>query len=465
MTSPVPRAPCLSGVAPRAPLLLVTLLAIALALAPPARADDSPAPAAPAPATLRAEDFDLLPLDETQRQQLYLENPSLFERLGELGKQAERRMARLKERANPDDAGARALRDDLVALSKQMAPMLLEVEALLAKQGIGPDAFARLHDAPKGPHREERYAHELVRRLPSLTPEQRRVFDPLVPAVEGACFALLAQRDRARRPGGGGEAAGDKALSERMAEAAEAQLRTMERRFWRVVDYTLSSAQKREVRRSLPSKLRAFENGIQHLFLLPGLTPSQGARLKALLIEIDSEAAPEASEARRLEQELKDAALSGDDRSAKQTQLRAVQRRVLALQLDAKRRAEEILTPDQLAEYEAIPPLVTAQDRSEQLKGALARMDLSLEQTAMLKDLVARNEAKKHELEAASRDVQRMKDGMSPESPEQTTMEMMGASVASRTQLALRAAGSELFLRILSPQQVTGWVVTLVGTD
>ena len=44
-------------------------------------------------------------------------------------------------------------------------------------------------------------------------------------------------------------------------------------------------------------------------------------------------------------------------------------------------------------------------------------------------------------------------------------MEMMGASVASRTQLALRAAGSELFLRILSPQQVTGWVVTLVGTD
>ena len=451
--------------APRAPRVLLAI-GFALALAPTVRADDAPSPAsAPRAPTLRVEDFDLLPLDETPRQQLYLDNLPLIESLTGLRKRAEGLVGRLRERPNQADAGSDAARAELADVTSKMAPMLVELEGLLAKQGVTPEQIARLRDAPKGPYREERYAHEAVRRLGSLSAEQRAVFERVVPAVEGAYFALLAQRERLRRPSDGGDAAGDRATSDRLTESVEAQLRTMERRFWRLVDYTLSSEQKREVRRFLPGKLRKFENGIQHVFLLPGLTPSQGAQLKALLIEIDSEAAPETSEAKRLEQEAKDGSLSGAERAAKQGELHAVQRRVLALQIDAVRRAKEILTPEQFAEYEAIPPLVTAQDRSEQLKGVLSRMDLSPEQAAKIRDLVARNESKKHELERGYQDVQRMKSDVSPESPKQTTMEMMMAAVGSRVQLALRAAGNELFLEILTPQQVAGWVLTLAGTD
>jgi hypothetical protein len=446
---------------PRSPLLRLAaalVLPAALGAARPAAADDTTPKA-----TLRLEDFELLPLDDLRRQRLYLDNRSLVERLTILGKRAERVSQNLQGRANPEDEGSKKLLEELERLKGQVEPLLLEVERVLAADGIGPDVLARLADAPRGPHREERFAHRIVLGLESLTPEQRTVFARVVPAVEGAYFAMKAQEARLARPEGEGSA--DKAIVDRLHEALEAQRRAMERRFWRLVDYALTSEQRREVRRHLPTKLHRFENGIQHLFLLPGMTPSQGARLKALLIEIDSEAAPEGAEAKRLEAELADPSLPSDARAGKRAQLEAVQRRVLDLQLAAYRRGKEILTPEQFAEYEAIPPYVTAEDRNDALKGVVKGMLLSPAQLAMAKDLALRNAAKKREIEQGYRDVQRMKGETGPDSPQQTTMEMMGAAVASRAQAALREAGNELFLRILRPEQVEAWVLTLVGED
>ncbi|MHC4225310.1 MAG: hypothetical protein ACYSUN_15075, partial [Planctomycetota bacterium] len=92
---------------------------------------------------------------------------------------------------------------------------------------------ARLAQLRPGPLLEERYAKSLIRILPDLTPAQRRLFDQLVPAVDGAQRALWDPKDE---------------------RVAGRRIRLIEKRFWRIASYALTRSQRARLRKLYPPR-------------------------------------------------------------------------------------------------------------------------------------------------------------------------------------------------------------------
>ena len=72
-------------------------------------------------------------------------------------------------------------------------------------------------------------------------------------------------------------------------------VRLLERRFWRLVMFTLTLDQRYELKSLLPQANQQPPNALGHLLLLEGLTPRQSTRLNALHKEYESEIAADAA--------------------------------------------------------------------------------------------------------------------------------------------------------------------------
>jgi hypothetical protein len=438
---------------------LLAALALASTLGVPVVAEE--VRTAPLPPLSRS-DLELLPLNEAERARFMRDHADLVTRVEIVLGRADRVDQNLAERENPakpDDAGTTALREERARLAASAETMLPEIEARLAKAGVAAGALDRVRRAARGPLRADRYAHALVLQVTDPTATQRALFERLVPVVDGAVLALDAEV-RALREAKGADAEARRAVADDLDQRRIA----VERRFWRVVDAAFTVEQRAKVGRWLPTALTKKDDAISHVYLLPGLTPSQGVQFKALLLEIEAEASADTAEAKRAGDVLADKAVAGEARRKAEQALQAAQMRLMDLQQRFYEQGKAMLTPEQWTELVALPPYLRAADRQELVEKILPGLRLDAAQRGALAVLGARFLGVKRELEDGYRDIQRRYGETGPDAPEREMAEMMGASLGGRVVAVLREAYGEFFTRILTPNQVETWVLGLTGS-
>ncbi|MHC4338815.1 MAG: hypothetical protein ACYSX0_01195 [Planctomycetota bacterium] len=319
------------------------------------------------------------------------------------------------------------------AIAHKAAPRIRKGEdlsALLLDEGIDPLVVARLAQLRPGPLLEERYAKSLIRILPDLTPAQRRLFDQLVPAVDGAQRALWDPKDE---------------------RVAGRRIRLIEKRFWRIASYALTRSQRARLRKLYPPRYAEVPDLLGHIYLLPGLTPSKANRVQALATEFASETAADQAELQRL----------GTMPDPPRERLHKVEDRIAERLKSAFERGREVFTPAQLEILDALPPLLTSADRKRPAAEILDQAAIDPRQRKQLEELgraIARRSADARE--KARRERAPLEGEVGPDSPQAMTMRMIRMGAEGSVVTATEEAAHEAVLRILEPGQLRDWIVS-----
>lgn len=423
-----------------------------LALAAPAALGEGPAGLPP----LSRSDLELLPFDEPSRLKFMRDHAPLVLRAETVLRRLERVEEQLAERARADkraDAGSVALLEERGRLAAQAEGLVPEITAALAAAGVHADALTLARRFPRGPRRADRFGRSLLLEVESLTPRQRALFEHLVPAADGAVLTLDAEVRRLTAAGGEAQA--------NLAQDLEQRRRGVERRFWRLAWWTLNDAQRAALVARLPHDLRKVDDSIGHVYLLEDLTPSQGVAFKALLLEIEAEAAADTAEFKRVQDALARPGLAPEEQRAHEQAKREAETRFVDLQLRVRDQALAIFTPEQATELYSLVPHLTADDRRTSVQETLAAIPTTPEQRAQLFELGKRYAALKLRIESGYLAIQRAMNDAGPESPEREMAEMQAAALGGQVARALREAHGEVFLTVLTPVQAEAWVLGL----
>jgi hypothetical protein len=382
---------------------------------------------------LQPRDLDVLPIHDVEWAILARDNPKVVGPLIHLGKRIEKIYGNLVARKNQADGGAVALRGEIARTGERMAELFRDLSPSLEKLGIRPEVLAATREAPAGPLRPLRHAIRLVAQAPLIDPAIARLHDRLGASVEGALLALEHEREAA-------EAADDVEGLQRIA----GRMRGLEVRYWQVADATLDRPQRTWLRRRLPSELAKLDNLLEHVFLLPELTPSQFARLKSLLVGLDASLAPDRAAAARADAD---------------TEKREAEYRLVGRAADAWESGLRILRPEQTAVLMALPPRLTAKERVGELKAVLAAVELTPGQVEKARALHRRYGPVKGRLveEVAAIEL-RTRDEAS-DSPMRDLAEAERTIAYARALAQGRAAAREVFRDLLSSDQILLWVL------
>jgi hypothetical protein len=432
-------------------IAVVVLLAVASPLVAPIGAEEG---AALPP--LSRSDLELLPFDEAGRLAFLRDHGPLVFRVETVLRRLERVEEQLAERARVErktDGGAPALREERLRLVAQAETLLPEIEVALAAAGVPAGSLERARRFPRGPLRTDRFGRSQVLEVESLTERQRALFAHLAPAVDGAALALDAEVRRLEAAGGEAQAALARQLAQRRRE--------VEKRFWRLVYWALDDAQRHALVARLPHELQKRDDGIGHVYLLEGLTPSQGVAFKALLLEIEAEAAADTTEVKRAEEALARGGLPADERRALEQAKGEAQRRLVDLQLRARAQGLAIFTPEQVRSLRSLVPHLTADERRRPVTETLAEVATLPEQRAAFEALTRKYAGLKMRIESGYLAIKRAMDDAGPESPEREMAEMQAAALGGEVARVLREAHGEVFLGILTPAQAEAWVLGL----
>lgn len=423
------------------PLVLVLALPVVGRLGPAARAEEPEMPALP----ISLDDIELLPVRELEWGLLLREHPDLVKQLMFHGKRLERIHGHLKAREDPTDAGSRKLRGEIARIANALAPHLQDLLDAIEPLGIDADVLRVLDHAPPKPMRKERHALRLVRLLPDLDARQQRLFAQLVPAAEAALLTLHANRAR--------------------LEDADTAIRGLQKRFWQVVDPALDLEQRIWVRRRLPGDLAKHADLFGHLYTLPGLEIPQASRLKALLVRLQAEAAPDEAAVKRAEARLAEAALPRVERRRIRAEKEAAEKRNLDRMVETWRKGRSVLSARQVQELDSILPYLTAQDRPGDLEAVLKEIGLTADQHGLLADLHRRYGPLKGRLQQDLAVVELRMREYGPDSPQREMMDVMRAQAYAAALVEARRAARELYLDVLTPEQVSGWVLGVPKPD
>lgn len=412
---------------------------------------------------LTRADLLLLPFDEVELARFQRDHADFVARVEIVLKRAERVEEMLRERVRPDqpvDPGTLALVEERTRLEQQSLALVPEIDERLAKAGLPAGSLERARRAAVGPSRAERFGRALLLErlapisLPALP--QQALFQRLVPHVDGAVLALHAEGQRLAA------ASGAEADSRQvLAQELDQRRREIERRFWRLVYWTLPDAQRFELCKRLPHALKKLDDGIGHVYLVKGLTPSQGVAFKALLLEIEAEAAADTTQVKRAQDALEGGKLSPEERRAHEQAIQTAQRRLVDLQLRVRDQGLTMFTLEQIQEMRSLPPYLSGAERTRPVKDTLHEFRLTPEQQVACVELGRRYADAKQRFERGALDVQRRLKDAGPDSPEREMAEMMYAGLAGEGAAALREAHGELVLTILTPDQVEAWVLGL----
>ncbi len=447
--------------------LSVIVLLVVGALVPPARADErapgtDAKPAALHP-NLNLSAVDLLPFDDVTRAAFNAKNPAMIYRVQGTARQLgtlNAKLARWKGKKTKQHAELVKERKRLRTVSAAlMARLTHEVMA----HGVDGSLIAYMNHAPTGPGRIQRYSHGLVLLLDDLTPQQRRRFEQVVVQVAGAYHAITAQKERTLLAVKQSEL--DKTRQGGIAQTFQRQLQVIDQRFWQLVDYTLARDQKAWIWQRLPSSKKRKSQATEHLYALPGLTASQGTRLRSLLTEIEHETAPDRAAIARVRSELnaKDKKLSGARRKALANERNAAYKRIGALNAFKREQTLSILSEAQWLEYLAIPPSVAINDRTGsygRLVGGWKPGGAQQKQIAAL-NKVARQERRKTQKRAV--ELRRKNADYGPDSPQMAGMEMAMNGVKADQARANRAVIGKIFLEVMTAEELGRWVLGTWG--
>jgi len=345
---------------------------------------------------------------------------------------------------------------DKRALAAKIHPLREDetrVYALLLEEGIDPVVVQQLEATGPGPLLLERYAHGIARRAPDLTPAQASLLARVVPAVDAAQLALVGARDRLAQ-------GLDEPAAKRLRAGCDRQVHEIEKRFWRVVLYALTTRQRAAIKPWLPPPYQMPPNVLGHVYQLPGLTGSQATRVRALTEEFQSENAADAAEAQRIRRRMQGA--DAAERARLEKRLEVIGDRGARLFKRVLETGMSIYTPEQLEAANALVPLLAPEERAQHPGTMIGQMALEPEQHVRLSALGARIE--KRVREAQARLQERLKESgqgeLGTDSPQMTTMQMMHGNAAAERLQAQEEAAREAVLEILEPEQVASWVVT-----
>jgi len=426
-------------------------LCLFLLLGGVAAADDGPVP-------LRPEDFELLPLNDLEQQELRRDHPTLARRVALLTARLGRLRTLLGARMNPEDDGSKKIAAQIGHVRARLAPLMAEVVVATGPMGVDADLLRLIARAPRGPARLARYAMDMVGQVADMPERQRTLFQKLLPRIEGGLLALSAARRRLRSSSVTPSHAKEETPSALSAHI-DAQMRRIERRFWFLVDTIVPEAQRAAIHRRLPTAYQKQESIVEHIYALPGLSPSQAVQLRTLLTEFEAEAAPDAAAVKRLERRLRAGDPPASERHGLQVELNAARLRQIALLRDAVDRAHGILTAAQWVSLEAIAPRVSISDRRQTSRQLLEGISLTVVQRRSLARMRKSLQGPRRQLQdrrlAA---MARMKD-YGRDSPQMAGMQMQLAGIQGRGGALQRAFNKRCFLELLTANQILAWVL------
>ena len=366
------------------------------------------------------------------------------ERLGRIDAQLEK---------NPD----KPLRAERAKLQKRVPQLYRQLEQRTREAGLSDAQVKRLERMPRGVLREERYNHGVLLEAEGLSEDQRALIESLVTATDAAQGAITAQKQYLVR----GLDAEDKTLRRHLTSTCDQQSREIERRFWRAAYYTLTPDQMRSARELFSPRYAYVPDHRRQFQLLPGLTPSQANRIRALFAELDSEGAADNAAMSRIRTQLKAKQLPKKERAELRRRNAEAGRRAGELNRQNRSAVWEILTPEQRAAYRALPPRLNVGDRGRAPWEVLRAMRLRPEQLTRVRAL--QEEADRARKETRRKRRAKVADlnkaGLGPESPQMMMMEMVQQDTRGRIAEQHRDAGHRLLLEILTAEQVAAWIV------
>jgi len=326
-----------------------------------------------------------------------------------------------------------------------------EADKLLAEKsgglgGTGLDAaqIRRLVSMPRGPLRQERYAHMVVLEVaPNL--------DRFVAATDAAQSVVAAQHERLMK---GLE---DKTMRARVESTCDEQQRQIERRFWHVVWHLMTPEQMRAARELFPPRYQQYPDLPQQLQTLPGLTASQSVRIKSLFAETESENAADQAEVRRIAVELRAPGLKQEDRNALNRANGEAYGRMGARNNALTESIRGVLTKEQVDALHARPPYLGPGELQQPPWGLFGDMRLSPEQTEKLKRID--RESGKERAGIKPPDMGMMMAEIGAESPQMMAVEAARQEVRGQIFDLFRETGRAVFTEVLTPTQVCDWIV------
>ncbi len=440
---------------------LLLLLLPTLLLAPALRAEARDVPTAPArtvkPPLLARGTADLLPFDDIQRQAFNKKHGILVYRIQALERQAGKLAGKAARIKNPRDATRRKLVEEARRLRIQTTALRMRLTQELVAFGVDGALIAYMNAAPQGPGRLERYAHGLVLLLDDLTPTQRALLGLVVPQIDGAYDAIAAQKERTLLALKQSSLPKDQVRS--LSRTFDRQLRLIDQRFWLLVDCTLDRDQKVAIWKNLPQRVKHKSQPVELLYQLPGLTPSQALRLKANLTEMEHEAAPDQAAVKRIGAKLRAKGLSPKERQALTRERGKVYGRLGALRRDTYEATRAILTHDQWLTYEAIPPRLSTNDRSGNFNRVFSGFKPSPAQAARMKAMQAALRKERRAMLKRLGEIRREGADYGPDSPQMMSMQMEMAGARAESAAMGRKFLGGMFTKILTPAEVTHWVM------
>jgi len=329
-------------------------------------------------------------------------------------------------------------------LAKRLAPLVKsgqDCTQVLLDAGVDAEFVRRLDELTPGSLLVERFAHKLVYAAPNLTGKQNEIFDHLLPAVTAAQAALwwhqrslkLDREDPAQR---------------RIASSFDRGIRQIEKRYWRVVALVLDVDQRAALHKLYPQPYSRPPSLEQHVYQLPGLTPSQAARVRALVSEFESETAADTAGIRRLRKERD---------PKREPEIHAAEDRISDVLGYVYTQAKKILTEEQLKHLDALPPLLSPNDRQRNARDFLEQMGLSEEQK---RELRAEVEKRVAGIRGRLRTrLGEMEGEVGAEAPQAMSMQMMRQNMTSATVLAAEDVARETILKTLDKRRILGWII------
>jgi hypothetical protein len=342
-------------------------------------------------------------------------------------------------------------RQEQIAKRLKENPPVEEADKLRAEMQGGPggsglDAaqWQRLVSMPRGPLREERYAHMVVL---EVAPRLERI----VTAADAAQAVVHAQREQLLK---GLE---DRIMRARIESTCGEQQRAIERRFWRVAWHLMTPDEMRAARELYSPRYRNYPDLPQQLQTLPGLTASQSVRIRSLFAETESENAADQAEVRRIAAELRDPALKPEDRQALNRANGAAYGRMGERNNALTEALRATLTKEQLDALHARPPYLNPGELQQPPWQHVGDMRLAPEQQARLKEIEQRSGRERGAIKPP--DMGSMMSEIGAESPQMMAVEVARQGVRAQLFDHFREVGRVVFAEVLTPAQACDWVV------
>jgi hypothetical protein len=408
------------------------------------------------PPSLNPGTGDLLPFNDLEREDFYAKHGVLVYRLKSLDDKVQK-LAKQQAKKGLPAAERTKLQKEIRRLRIQTTALRHRLTEAVMDSGVDGKLIAYMNHAPKGAGRLERYSHGLVLLLDDLDAEQRGIFERVVAQVDGAYAALTAQKERTLLALKQSKL--DKDEVRAVGGTFDRQMRIVDQRLWMLVDLLLTREQKVSIWRSLPQRMKRKSQAVEHLYQLPGLTPSQATRLKSALTEMEQEASPDQAAVKRIQAQLRNRKLPKADRDRLGKERSAAYKRLSELRRFATDATRSILSEEQWQEYLSIPPRLSTNDRSGSYNRILQGFKPTAAQNAKMKALQQELREERRATALRMRELRRQSADYGPDSPQMMSMQMMMAGAKGEGAASGRAYLRGMFAQVLTPDEVTRWVM------